>query len=376
MKRVRFLQPVLLCLLVAVFFPQSTAAQTVDPSSFYSEQYEASGAGELQRLVPEEAQGLLDSMNISPENAAESFSFSAWAEALSDTFRARAAAPLRTLGICLCAVVIGAFAKAINAGTLSHLPEDFGGMAVFAALAFPLAQTVDAAAAAIRGAGTFLLGAVPVYAGVLAAMGKSISAGAFGTLMVAAGNCVTLLTESLVLPLLYILLTFAAVSSLSVPEVSRIGDAVYSTAKWVLVFAVTFFTGLLTVQGLLSGAADTAAGKTAKLVVKNAVPLVGGLISDAAGAVQASVSLLRSGIGAFALLALLAVFLPLLLENAVWIFVLFLSGMAANLFGLSKLSGLFSSCKTVLQTLFACTVSCGTILLICAGIILAAGNSA
>ncbi|MBR4887937.1 MAG: hypothetical protein IKU17_02210 [Clostridia bacterium] len=325
-------------------------------------------------MLPEEARDFIDELELTPENAANA-SLAQWLPALFSSLRTRAETPLHSLGLCLCAVVLCAVCSALRTGVLGELPEDLGGMAIFTLLALPLARVIDAAAAALHGAGTFLLGAVPVYGGVLAAMGKTVSAGSFGVWMMAAGNAVTWLAQAVILPLLYVLLAFAVASSLSVPELSRLSGSVYSAARWILVLAVTFFTGLLSVQGVLSGAADTAAGKTAKLVVKNAVPMVGGLISDAAGAVQASVTLLRSGVGVFVLLALLAVFVPLLAEHAAWIFVLFLSAVAADLFGLKRLAGLFSACKTVLQLLFACVISCAAVLIICAGVILTLGNS-
>lgn len=116
--------------------------------------------------------------------------------------------------------------------------------------------------------------------------------------------------------------------------------------------------------------------KPPALVIRNAVPVVGGLIGDATGAVQASISLLRSGIGAFVLLALLITFMPLLIEAAVWIGVLYLASVSAQLFGLGRLSGMFTACKSVMQILFACLISSGMILTVCAGVILSVGGAA
>ena len=358
-------------------FPLPVQGEQADLQAIYEEQYDASGAEGLVPLVPEEAGDLLKELDITPENVAEGASLPAWLEALGRVLRERLGAPTRTLGICLCVAVVAAFARVMQGQSKwPGLPEDLGGMAAFLAMVPPLIRLIDSAAGAIKGAGAFMLGAAPVYTGVLVAMGKSVSAGTFGGLMVAAGNGVTLLAGGLVIPLLYILLVFSGVCALAAPEFSRLTEGAYGVLRWLLLLTVTVFTGLLSVQGVLSGAADTVAGKTAKLVVKSAVPVVGSLISDATGAVQASVTLLRSGIGAFVLLALLAVFLPLLAEHAVWIAVLAVASAAADLLGLGRLAGLFSGCKTVVQTLFACTVSCGVVLVVCAGIILAMGGGA
>ena len=351
-------------------------AYEADVEAIYDEQYQASGAEDLPGLLPDETRQQLDQLGITPENAADQAGSSDWLQQLGDTLRDKLVSPLRTCGLCLTIVVLAGLSRVFETDSLSSVLADLTCVAAFLVLLPSLVSVIQMSKEVLDGASAFMIGAVPVYTGVLASLGKAVSAGVLGAWMMAAGNAVAWMAQQMILPFLLILLAFAAVCGIAAPEFGHIGDGLYSVVKWLLILAVTVFTGLLSMQTLLSGAADGAAGKAARLVIRNAVPVVGGLIGDATGAVQASISLLRSGIGAFVLLALLITFMPLLIEAAVWIGMLYLASVSAQLFGLGRLSGMFTACKSVMQILFACLISSGMILTVCAGVILSVGGAA
>lgn len=72
------------------------------------------------------------------------------------------------------------------------------------------------------------------------------------------------------------------------------------------------FVGLLSIKGLLAGAADSAVAKGAKFLIGSFVPVVGGAVSDALGSIVSSLSLVRGATGAFGILAVLLIALPVL----------------------------------------------------------------
>ena len=111
------------------------------------------------------------------------------------------------------------------------------------------------------------------------------------------------LTLRLFLPLLhaYLLLTYGGVIS---------GNTLFGQAakagKWLAthffrVFLTLYF-GYLTLTGLVSGTADTAAVRTAQ-TLSSAVPLVGSVLSGASETLLAEAAALRAGVGAFGCLA-------------------------------------------------------------------------
>ena len=91
--------------------------------------------------------------------------------------------------------------------------------------------------------------------------------------------------------------------------------------KWGVTTALTaillVFVGYLTVSGAIAGSADAMALKAAKLTISGMVPVVGGILSDAAGTLLAGAGVLRGTIGVFGLLAVLALCLGPFLELGV-----------------------------------------------------------
>ena len=81
--------------------------------------------------------------------------------------------------------------------------------------------------------------------------------------------------------------------------------------KWAAVTALTMlvmaFTIYLTMTGVISGTADAAATKLTKSALSTALPVVGGIISDAASAVVSGTAMMKSTIGVFGMIVVLAV---------------------------------------------------------------------
>ena len=88
-------------------------------------------------------------------------------------------------------------------------------------------------------------------------------------------------------------------------------EGVSKLLKWVCTTALTLltlaFTAYLGMSGLISGKADETALKLTKSALGAMLPVVGGVLSDAAETVVAGAGLLRNTIGVFGALAVLAV---------------------------------------------------------------------
>lgn len=90
------------------------------------------------------------------------------------------------------------------------------------------------------------------------------------------------------------------------PMLRGVADLLRQGMKWGLILLASCFTLYISISGLLSGAADAAAAKTAKTVLRSVLPVVGGILSDASTALLSGASMVRNGVGVFGLLAVLA----------------------------------------------------------------------
>ena len=89
----------------------------------------------------------------------------------------------------------------------------------------------------------------------------------------------------------------------------RIQDLVKWFMTWSLKILMYVFTGYISITGVVSGSADQAALKATKLTISGAVPVVGGILSDASEAVLVSMRVAKNAAGVYGVLALAAILL-------------------------------------------------------------------
>lgn len=151
---------------------------------------------------------------------------------------------------------------------------------------------------------------LPVMAAAATATGAATSAAAMYTVAAFFSDLLIRLIRYLLIPLVYAYLALAlADDALGQNKLSRLRDLVGWLISSGLKTVMYLFTGFLAVTGILSGSADAAAIKAAKATLSTAVPVVGGIISDAAETLLSSAGLLRSAIGTFGMLAVLSYFI-------------------------------------------------------------------
>ena len=87
-------------------------------------------------------------------------------------------------------------------------------------------------------------------------------------------------------------------------------DGLFALVKgfvaWLIALLMTGFTGLLAVEGLIGAARDGAAAQSARYAVENMLPIIGGEVSGAMGALASSASLIRAAVGTTGILVVLA----------------------------------------------------------------------
>ncbi|MCL2071662.1 MAG: stage III sporulation protein AE, partial [Oscillospiraceae bacterium] len=157
-------------------------------------------------------------------------------------------------------------------------------------------------------------------------------------------------------------------------KTEKLADTVKTVVIWILGFLATIFTGLLTVQSLVSGNTDSVAMKAVKFTVSGGVPIIGGAISDALGVVNGSAAILKSTTGAFGIVAIAAVCLPVLLSIAGYRIALTLAATVSDMFGASRLSVLLKSGENVLTIILAMLVCFAVIMLVSIALMIRIGT--
>lgn len=128
--------------------------------------------------------------------------------------------------------------------------------------------------------------------------------------------------------------------------------------------ALILFTGYLAVSGALSGSSDALTAQLTKNAISTAVPVVGGIISDAAGSVLAGALVLKNAVGAFGMLAVLAICLLPFLRLAVQYLLYKLTAFLAATVGSAPLVGLIDALGSAFGLVLGMAGCCSLLLLI------------
>ena len=147
------------------------------------------------------------------------------------------------------------------------------------------------------------------------------------------------------------------------------GDALSGAAellKWIcktiLTCLVMVFTAYLGLTGIITGSADAVTTRVTKTAISSLLPVVGGIVSDAAGAVISGAAVLRNALGIFGILAVLCTCLvPFLTLGANYLFYRLTAGISPVMAD-KRLSGLISGMGTAFGIVLA-IVGTGAILL-------------
>ena len=151
---------------------------------------------------------------------------------------------------------------------------------------------------------------LPVLTGALAAQGGSTTAGAlYAGTMVFDAILITLISK-IIVPLIYFYICFSLwVRVTAQPLTLQITGFLKSITTWSMKTILYVFFGYISITGVVSGSVDATALKATKLAISGAVPVVGGILSDASESVLVGASLMKNSVGVYGVFALLSVWL-------------------------------------------------------------------
>ncbi len=203
---------------------------------------------------------------------------------------------------------------------------------------------------------------LPVMTAAVAAQGGTATSTSLytGTAVFDAVLCSAI--SGFVVPMIYVFLCLSVASSaLSEESLGKLRDFFKWLMTWCLKLVLYVFTGYISITGVVSGAADAAAVKAAKITISGVVPVVGGILSDASEAILVSAGLVKNSVGIYGMLALLAVWIGPFLEIGAQYLALKVTAAICSVLSGKQPAALIKDFSTAMGLLLAMT---GTICLL------------
>lgn len=337
-----------LLIIIAIFFCfcMTVSAQDVTADDIYA----ASGAGNLS------AGEILEQNGISFDEPSSILSVTPdmlW-QIIKSAVMEKASSPIRLLISLVVIVILTSFAESlgdtVKKGNSAKVYELVCVLAGVAAVSPAVCGVLDNTVNSLSDGADFMKCFVPVFAGIAAAGGHITSASGYNILVLSVSDIAIQIAGNILMPMLSMCLCLAIVdASCDTVSLKGILDGVKKIVTWGLGLIMTVFTGLLSIQSIVGSSADSLGSKTAKYVISNCVPVVGGAVSDAYSTVRGSIILLRNGIGGVGIAALAVILLPPIISLFLYRVSVSAAAAAADIFGASRLSKLLNNIGTVLS---------------------------
>ncbi len=184
---------------------------------------------------------------------------------------------------------------------------------------------------------------LPVLTSASAITGSAASAAAKYAASALFLDLLVTIGEKVILPLIYMYLAAAIASAAFGGSLSSVVRLIAGVVKFLLTAIAIIFTLFLTISGLVASTADAAAVKITKTAISTLLPVVGGMVSDAAEAVASSVAVIKSAAGVFGVLAVCAMCAIPFLKLAVNCIIFRLASALAEPVSDGRLTGLIGS---------------------------------
>jgi stage III sporulation protein AE len=379
MKRIHIIRVVVILLMLSFF---TLGAAAADNDSIIGEQAQKSGASSLYGQTPGSAKTSLGSMGI---NGTDSGSLSNFTPAglfnlvlskLKDAIGAPLKAATAILGILLACALLGTMKNSLGEKPLKTVFQIVSTLCIAAVLLVPVSQCIADAAQTVNDSSKFMTSFMPVFVGLVAASGHPASAVTYQSLLVVSSQVISQISSTTFVPMVDMYLAFCVIGSVSPGiNITSLASFLRKIVDFGLVLCITIFTGILTVQGLISQAADSVTIKTAKFVVGSVVPVIGSSISDAVNTVVSCANLLKTTTGAFAIVVLMVSFLPPILDCLLWMLVADVSLAVAEMLGIENITGLLKAVKEALRLLIALVLTAALAMIISVSVMLLLGTN-
>lgn len=241
----------------------------------------------------------------------------------------------------------------------SEKTADLAGAAAIAALLLKSSDSlIRLSTATIREISEYGKLLVPVMSSALAAQGGiTASTGLYAATMLF-DSILSWFLSGLMIPGIYIYLAMATAKAATGDDLlKKLADFVKGICVWTLKTILYIFTGYMGITGVVSGTTDAAALKAAKLTISGAVPVVGGILSDASEAVLVGAGVVKNAAGIYGILALLAIFAGPFLRIGCHYLLLKVTGTLCSVFGTKRTTDLIEDFSSAMGLLLAVTGS-------------------
>ncbi len=325
----------------------------------------ASAADDSTRKVydalPDESKELLEAFGIT-ESLSDSFADITAGKALDtlfSLFRDGFSVSLKSAAVCLGLLLVCSLFTSLmpDGGSLLVMGKSIAVMCMMFSLVSVSGDMFTRCCSSLLVTKDFMLVLIPVFTGIVSFSGNPALAVSFNSVVFGFAQGVSLLFESAVPGLAGVMLAISAASSMNpLMRLEGISRTVSRAVTLFMAFVAGIFVAVLSVRGVIAGAADSVTIRGVRFLVGNAVPVVGSAVGEALNSVAASLGLIKNTVGMLGIAGVAVINLPVLISVCVWKTVLYFISIAADIADCAEIKSFSEGINGVLSVIIGAII--------------------
>jgi len=362
-----------------ILFANNVVAQDAD--TILKEQYENSGANEITKEIPtnikEDLYNIADGQ-VNVENAGQLLDFKRVFQFVIDKmatiFKSEAKLFVTVILIIFIYLIFKMLFGSFNNKSFESIVNITITICLIGAIFNSLIECTNSAINSINDISTFSKSLIPIMCGLMVAGGQPVSASIFDALLFIACEICTYISVGLILPLVNVYIGLIIAQSININvKLNNFTGFIKSAVNWMIGIVFTVFIGLMSLQSLISGAADTVTKRTVKFAIGSIIPVAGGIFGDAMETIFSCANSVKSLSGVFGIIIIaLIIITPLLTIFSKYI-IFKLLALFSELMGANRFSSIISNFAGAFGILASLTLGSSILLISSFTIVLMSG---
>lgn len=350
-------------LLLLLLFASLAPARAADTETVISAQSEALDLQGLERAAEDHAPGVELTPDISLDEGIQRILDTGSGQVSGVVRKAVRSGVLLLVIVLLCGLADGLYDGLGKSGV--DVVAVAGALAITAVAVTDVNSLIGMGREALDSMGMFSKALLPTITAAAAASGSPGGAVARQLATMLFSDVLMTLISRLLIPMVYAYVAAStAYAALGNDGLKRIGGFLKWAVTSILTIVLLVFVGYLTVSGVIAGTTDAVTVKAAKFTVSSLVPVVGGILSDAAETVLAGASILRNAVGVFGMLAVLGICVAPFLQLGIHYLAYKLTAALTATVSVGRVAGLIDSISGAFGLVLGMTGASALLLLI------------
>ncbi len=317
--------------------------------------------GELFDALSDETVRLLEQFGITP-SVAETFSDISPEKALNavlslfkDGIKKPFSGAICVIGILFIVTVVSSFID--TSATFFMMAKSISLMCIVFSILNTTAEIFTVCSSSLLVTKDFMLVLIPVFAGIVASSGNPALAVSFNTVAFSFAETVALLFEGTVPVILSVLMAvFSAGVINPLMKFSGIGKTLSRAVTLFMAFFAGIFVAVLSIRGVIAGAADTVTVRGIRFLIGNTVPVVGSAIGEALNSVIAGLGLIKNTVGVIGIAAVIVINLPCIINVILWKGALYCISVSADIFENGEVKSFAENMSSILSVIIGAVI--------------------